>query len=137
MIKKGQEDYLRAMYELEEAGADQKEGIKKSEVACILDVSKSSVTQMMSKLYNDKMIKMDLYSRIFFTSKGRRLAEQITRKHRIIEVFLRDVLGYQSLKKINDEAHLLEHCFSDESIKRLNNYLGKPEKCPHGDVINH
>ena len=136
MIKKSQEDYLRAMYELRERQSDKDIGIKKAEVADMLKISKSSVTQMMKKLLKDGMIKMDLYSRIFFTKKGLVFAEQITCKHRIIEVFLRDILGYKSLEEINEEAHKLEHGFSDNAIKRLDNFLGNPKECPHGEVIS-
>ena len=135
MIKKRQEDYLRVMYEVYEQQVDKKIGIKKTEVANILKISKSGVTQMMDKLLKSGMIKINLYSRIFFTKKGFVLAEKITNKHRIIEVFLRDVLGYKSLDKICEEAHNLEHSFSDNSIKRLDDYLGNPKECPHGEVI--
>lgn len=136
MIKKSQENYLRAMYELSERQADKKAGIKKAQVAEMLQISKSSVTQMMKKLLERGLIKMDFYSRIFFTKKGLALAERVTRKHRIIEVFLRDVLGFESLEEINEEAKRLEYGFSDNVIMRLNNFLGNPKECPHGEVIS-
>jgi DtxR family Mn-dependent transcriptional regulator len=136
MIKKSQEDYLRAMYELRERQLDKIIGIKKTEIATVLNISKSGVTQMMNKLLDSGMINMDLYSRIFFTKKGLVSAEKITRKHRIVEVFLRNVLHYKSLKKICEEAHKLEHSFSDDSIKRLDDFLGNPKKCPHGEIIS-
>ena len=135
MVKKSQEDYLRIMYELREEQGNRRLGIKKSQVARVLDISRSGVTQMMDKIMLEGLIEMDLYSRIFFTKKGLALAEKITRKHRIIEVFLRDILGYKSLLKISEEAHKLEHCFSDQAIKRLDDYLGHPKECPHGDLI--
>jgi DtxR family Mn-dependent transcriptional regulator len=136
MTNKSQEDYLRTMYELYEQQQDKKIGIKKSEIANELKVSKSSVTQMMNNFLSRKMIKMDLYSRLFFTSKGLKFAQKITRKHRIIEVFLREALGYKCLKTITCEAHNLEHSFSDDAINRLDKFLGNPKKCPHGDVIS-
>jgi len=127
---------LRAMYEIYEQQPDKKEGIKKTDVANMLKISKSGVTQMMNKLLKNGLIEMDLYSRIFFTKKGIVLAKKITRKHRIIEVFLRDCLGLKSLEKINLEAHKLEHSFSGDIINRLDKFLGKPKKCPHGQEIN-
>lgn len=136
MTKKSYEDYLRAMYEIYEQLQNKQTGIKKSDIAEVLNISKSSVTQMMNKLLMDGMIKMDLYSKIFFTKKGLDLAKKTARKHRIIEVFLRDCLKIKSLEKINLEAHKLEHSFSDDVIDRLDKFLGKPKKCPHGDEIN-
>ena len=74
------------------------------------------------------------YGKIHFTKKGKNLAKNITFKHRVIEVFLHDMLQI-SKSKIHNEAHKLEHAFSNESITKLSELLGNPETDPHGKPI--
>lgn len=135
MFKISREDYLRTIYKLSEKSGGQAGGIKKSDVADLLKISKSSVTQMMDKLINEGLVRKGANLRIFFTKKGSNMAEKITRKHRVIEIFLRDFLGYKSLDDIHQEAHIMEHCFSDRSIEKLYALVKKPKFCPHGNSI--
>ena len=125
------EDYLRVMYELYEKN---KEDLKSVDVAKKLGVTKSSVSQMIKKFNNEKLILTEPYSDIRFTKKGINKAKHLMYTHRVIEVFLKDFLKYD-IKEIHDEAHRLEHAFSEESIQRIDKILNKPKKSPHGKTI--
>ncbi len=124
------EDYLRAMYHL----AEENQEIKSVDVASYLGVSKASVSEMLKSLDSLGFLEYRRYARIQLTKKGREAAQNLTARHRIIETFLRDMLKI-SERKIHDEAHNLEHAFSDESILRLNRLLGNPRLDPHGKPI--
>ena len=130
MFTANKEDYLRGLYILEE---DNRE-IKAIELANYLNVSKPSVSEMIQELNKEGFISYKKYSKIKFTTKGRRIAMKLTSKHRLIEIFLKNILHINS-KNIHDEAHRLEHAFSDESISKLRKLLGNPKKDPHGKPI--
>jgi len=123
------EDYLRAIFLVLETSSE----ARSIDVASELGVSKPSVSTMLRKLHKEGLIEAAPYQKIKLTAKGRRLAQKLTTRHRVIEVFLKDVLGYK--KDVHQEAHLLEHAFSDESIRRLKKYLHNPQYCPHGKRI--
>ena len=86
-----QEDYLRLMYKIYEKQGGR--GIRKVDLARELKISKPSVTYMMKKFFKKGIILSDAYSLVLFTSKGLKLAKEITHNYRVIEIFLRDVLG--------------------------------------------
>ena len=130
MFTANREDYLRGIYILEE----EKGEIKSSDLAGYLGVSKPSVSEMMKELDKEGLVSYRRYSKLKFTKKGRKAAEKITSKHRLIETFLKKMLGINS-GSIHEEAHRLEHAFSDESIIRLKKLLGNPKTDPHGKPI--
>ena len=130
MFTTSREDYLRGIYILEE----EKVQIKSIDLAHYLKVSKPSVSEMVMELRREGLISHKKYSKLQFTSKGRKVAEKLTQKHRLIELFLKNTLQIKS-KRIHQEAHRLEHAFSDESILKLKNLLGNPKKDPHGKPI--
>jgi len=130
MESASREDYLRAIYHLME----EKNEVKSVEVADYLEVSKPSVSEMLKTLNADGLIDYKRYSRVKFTKKGLNAAKGLTARHRIIESFLKDVLKI-SPKSIHDEAHRLEHAFSDESIERMRKLLNNPKTDPHGKPI--
>ena len=130
MQTESREDYLRALYVLDEADAR----IKSSEVASYLGVSKPSVSEMVKSLNREGLIHSSPYSKITFTPKGKKMAKRLTSKHRLIELFLKDMLHIKK-SKIHEEANRLEHAFSDESIKRLRKLLRDPKLDPHGKPI--
>ena len=130
MFTANREDYLRGLYILEE----EKDEIKSIDLANYLDVSKPSVSEMIRELRMDGLISHKKYSKLEFTAKGRRLAKKITSKHRLIEIFLKNMLKIKS-NNVHQEAHRLEHAFSDESIAKLRKILGNPKKDPHGKPI--
>jgi len=132
MYSASQGDYLRAIFNIYETKGKNK--MTSIEVVDSLGFSKAAVSNMLKKLNNQKLIKMAPYSSFSLTVKGRREAEKITYKHRVIEVFLADYLKIEK-EKVHQEAHLLEHAFSDEVVVRLSDFLGNPEFCPNGRRI--
>ncbi len=130
MFTRNREDYLRGLYILEE----EKGEIKSVDLANYLKVSKPSISEMMQNLDKDGLVEYRKYSELRFTPRGRRIAEKLTSKHRIIEMFLKKILNADS-KKIHEEAHRLEHAFSDESIEKIRRLLGNPKSDPHGKPI--
>jgi DtxR family Mn-dependent transcriptional regulator len=130
-MQKNREDYLRAMYVI----ADQSDGsVKSVDIAKYMNVSKPAVSEMLKKLKLEKYIRMEPYSKIVLTAKGYKEAQKLTFKHRVSELFLREVLQMDE-SEIHEEAHKLEHAFSDKVIKKLAEYMGAPSTCPHGNVI--
>jgi DtxR family Mn-dependent transcriptional regulator len=89
---------------------------------------------MAKELNKEGLISYKKYSKLKFTSKGRKIAQKLTSKHRLIELFLKKILKIQS-KKIHEEAHRLEHAFGDESIRSLRRLLHNPKTDPHGKPI--
>ena len=130
MFTANKEDYLRGLYILEE----EKGKIKSIDLAHYLNVSKPSVSEMVQELDKEGLISYKKYSKLRFTPRGRIIAKKLTSKHRLIEMFLKNVLKVKS-KKIHQEAHRLEHAFSDDSIAKLRKLLGNPKKDPHGKPI--
>ncbi|MEZ4103851.1 MAG: metal-dependent transcriptional regulator [Candidatus Paceibacterota bacterium] len=130
LISSTKEDYLRAIYLLQESGKST--GVTK--IADRLGLSKSSVSERIKELVKDELVIADPYTTVKLTEKGENLAMKLTYKHRLIEVFLSDVLK-MSKNKIHAEAEKLEHACSDEMIKRLAKFLGNPKNDPHGSRL--
>ena len=130
MFTANREDYLRGLYILEE----EKGKIKSIDLAHYLNVSKPSVSEMVHELQKEGFVLHRRYSKLQFTQKGRKIAQKLTSKHRLIESFLRNMLKI-SPKNVHHEAHRLEHAFSDESIFKMRKLLGNPKKDPHGKPI--
>ena len=130
MFTANREDYLRALYILDE----EKHELKSIDVANYLHVSKPSVSGMVKELNKEGLVSYKKYSKLKFTPKGRKIAEKLTLKHRLIELFLNKILRINA-KNIHQEAHRLEHAFSDESISKIRKLLGNPKKDPHGKPI--
>ena len=130
MFTANKEDYLRGLYILEE----EKGQIKSIDLAHYLNVSKPSVSEMVQELNKEGLVDYRKYSKLKFTPKGRKIAQKLTSKHRLIELFLKNVLKIDS-KNVHQEAHRLEHAFSDDSINKIKKLLGNPKKDPHGKPI--
>ena len=130
MFTSNREDYLRALYILGENESE----IKSIDIAKYLKVSKPSVTEMMQELSREGLVLYKKYSPIKLTEKGKRIAENLTSKHRLIEIFLKNTLKLDK-NNVHEEAHRLEHAFSDESISKLRRFLGNPKIDPHGKPI--
>jgi DtxR family Mn-dependent transcriptional regulator len=136
MDNASREDYLREIYRLCERGADRGGGIRKTDIAEAMGVSKSGVTQMTEKLREAGLVDAEAYAGISLTAEGFAEARRLTHSYRVIEVFLHDTLGFSDPERIRAEAHRLEHGFSDAVIRRLDRFLGNPKRCPHGGVIH-
>lgn len=133
MIVKTKEDYLRAIYHLEEE-QDNDPDVSSVDICNYLKISKSSVSEMLRKLTKRKLVNSELYGKVTLTKEGRSFAVGITRKHRIIEVFLSEVLKIKGAL-IHEESHRLEHAFSNESIDSIFKIIKNTKSCPHGKRI--
>ncbi|MFH1642244.1 MAG: metal-dependent transcriptional regulator [Nanoarchaeota archaeon] len=135
-LDSSKENYLRTMYGLYERLDHKEDGITSIRIAKELKITRASVSGMLKKLAVKKYIKFKPYSKIFFTVKGLKEAKRVMHNHRVIEVFLKKILNYD-LDKVHEEAHRLEHAFSEESIKRLDEFLNHPRRSPYGYDIPH
>jgi len=124
------------MYALYEKLDDKEKGIRSVDVAKELNITKPSVSGMLKKLAIHGYLKCKPYSNTFFTNKGLKEARRVMHNHRVIEVFLKRILKYD-LSNVHDEAHRLEHAFSEESINRLDEFLKHPTRSPYGYIIPH
>lgn len=132
MPKQNQEDYLRAIYYLREKTGRQE--TNSVDIANSLNISKAAVSKMLKKLAARGVVRMRPYSSICLTKKGFKTAANLTYKHRMIEVFLVNILKVKK-KDIHQEAHNLEHAFSDRVVKKLARFLNYPKICPSGKII--
>lgn len=124
------EDYLRAIYIL---GQSIKE-VGVTQIALKLKLSKSTVSERLKELVRDGLVVADPYAAVSLTKKGLDIGTKLTYKHRVIEVFLYQVLKMKK-ELIHAEAERLEHACSDEVIKRLAKFLHNPKSDPHGSAI--
>jgi len=125
------EDYLKAIYSISN---ESQSAVTTSEVAERLDVSKAATSEMVQKLSGLGYLNHERYRGVTLTEEGRKAALNIIRRHRIWELFLKDVLGL-SWSEVHDEAELLEHSTSEFLIEKLDAYLGYPSFDPHGEPI--
>ena len=130
MESANKEDYLRGIYHLMEDDTN----VKSVDLADYLNITKPSVSEMLQQLNREGLVEYKKYSKLKFTSKGKKIAQKLTFKHRIIESFLKNMLRINS-EGIHEEAHRLEHAFSDEAIEKLRRLLGNPKEDPHGKPI--
>jgi DtxR family Mn-dependent transcriptional regulator len=122
-------DYLKAIWEV--AGS---EAASTKEVADKLSIAPPSVTNMFTRLREMGLVEYERYHGASLTQAGRTEALRLVRRHRLIETFLMQHLGY-SWQDVHDEAERLEHSVSDEFTDRLAQLLGHPDRDPHGDLI--
>jgi DtxR family transcriptional regulator, Mn-dependent transcriptional regulator len=124
------EDYLKAIYQLSEAGGL----VSTSAIADRLGIAAGSVTGMLKRLAEAGLVDHTRYYGASLTDEGAENAVRTIRRHRILELFLVDVLGY-TWDSVHDEAERLEHAVSDEMIDRMAAVLGGPTADPHGAPI--
>ena len=122
-------DYLKAIWELSREGS-----ASTKDVADRLSISAASVSNMFVRLQEMGLADYERYRGASLTEAGRVEALRLLRRHRLIETFLLEYLGY-SWGDVHEEAESLEHAVSDEFTERLAEFLGYPEHDPHGDPI--
>ena len=127
---RAQQDYLKALYLL---GGDERP-VPTSELAQRLGISSPSVSEMVTRLSAQGLVEHDRYRGQQLTREGRKVALELVRHHRLLEMFLVQVLGY-SWDEVHDEAERLEHVISERMEQRIFELLGRPELDPHGHVI--
>lgn len=135
MRKKTTEDYLLSIYLVYERLSDKAEGVKASEIARLLGISKPSVSEAVEKLKEMKLVKAKPYGNIFFTQKGLREVRRLVHARRVVEVFLSEFLGLKG-NELLEETHKMEHALSEKTIRKLDDLVGHPRLCPHGKKIH-
>jgi DtxR family transcriptional regulator, Mn-dependent transcriptional regulator len=127
-----EENYIKAIYSL--SGGPGDEGVSTNELSEHLNNKAASITDMLKRLAEKKLIHYRKYQGVMLTAAGKKIAIDIVRKHRLWEVFLLDKLHF-SWDEVHDIAEQLEHVRSEELVNRLAEYLGNPRVDPHGDPI--
>ena len=130
MLSRSIEDYIKAVYALE---VEEQRAITK-QLAERLGVRMASVTGMVKHLAAEGYVRHTPYHGVQLTERGRRVALEIIRRHRLIELFLSRTLGL-SWDELHSDAEALEHVVSDRLIERIYEHLGCPEFDPHGSPI--
>jgi DtxR family Mn-dependent transcriptional regulator len=129
-LSESQEDYLKKIYVLSEVMPQ----VSTQSLADHLKVKPASVTGMLKKLSELALVEYERYKGVQLTLAGERIALEILRHHRLIEMYLSEVLGY-SWDEIHDEAERLEHHISEKFEAKIAEKLGHPTHDPHGDPI--
>ena len=124
------QDYLRAVYLLGEQG----ERVAVTALAKRLHVSPASASAMVKKLAALELAEHAPYRGVTLTPAGERVALEVIRHHRLLELYLAETLGVH-VDAVHDEADRLEHVLSDELEERIDRALGFPTHDPHGDPI--
>jgi DtxR family transcriptional regulator, Mn-dependent transcriptional regulator len=127
---RAQQDYLKALYQLH--GAERP--VPTRDLAQRLGISSPSVSEMVTRLSAQGLVEHDRYRGQQLTREGRKVALELVRHHRLLEMFLVQVLGY-SWDEVHDEAERLEHVISERMEQRIFELLGRPELDPHGHAI--
>jgi DtxR family Mn-dependent transcriptional regulator len=102
-----------------------------SRVAEMLGVSRASAGEMLKRLEGEGLIERGEHKEALLTAKGRKRAERVVRKHRIIERLLTDFMGYTPAEA-HVQADLLGDTFTEDMVERIEERLGRPDRCPHG-----
>ena len=134
MLSPAVEDYLKAIFVLQNDQEDEKAAVSTSSLAERMDVSAASVTNMLKRLDSLNLATYASYKGVRLTEAGMTIALEIIRHHRLLETYLREVMGYD-WEQMHAEAEHLEHHISEDFEDRLDQMLGYPTHDPHGDPI--
>jgi DtxR family transcriptional regulator, Mn-dependent transcriptional regulator len=129
VVSESAQDYLKAIWKLERSG-----GMSTSALAESLGVAPASATAMLKKLATLGLVVHERYRGATLTPAGERMALEVVRHHRLLELYLMEALGL-SWDQVHEEAEKLEHHLSDELEARIDQALGFPTRDPHGDPI--
>lgn len=124
------EDYLKAIYDIEREGS----AAATNDIAQRLQIAPASVSGMVRRLAEQGLLEHERYRGVRLTDAGRRAALGTIRRHRVIEAYLVQALGY-AWDRVHDEAERLEHAASDDLIDRMAKAIGEPVTDPHGAPI--
>ncbi|MDX1476282.1 MAG: metal-dependent transcriptional regulator [Saprospiraceae bacterium] len=131
MTTRAEENYLKAILKIAER---EKHAVTTNAISREIQTTAASVTDMLKRLAEKELVDYEKYRGVSLTERGRRLAIQLVRKHRLWEVFLVEHLEF-GWDEVHDLAEELEHIGSATLINRLDDYLGNPKFDPHGDPI--
>ncbi|MGB2952270.1 MAG: metal-dependent transcriptional regulator [Gaiellaceae bacterium] len=125
------QDYLKEIYKLQ---SDDDGRVSVTSLAAAQSVSPASASAMVKKLAALDLVEHEPYQGVHLTSAGERVAVEVIRHHRLIELYLAETLGLH-VDAVHDEADRLEHVLSEELEARIDRALGFPTHDPHGDPI--
>lgn len=125
------EDILKLVWSAEEAGCD---GVKPKDIGEHMGVVPSTTTENVQRLVRQGLVTHEPYGRVRLTEQGRGVALGMVRRHRLLETYLHEALGF-SWDEVHEEAEILEHAVSERLLNRLDKVLGYPTRDPHGDPI--
>lgn len=129
-VSHAMEDYLKAVYRLRETDKQ----VTTQRLADELGVTGPSVTNMVKRLHELRLLSHTRYHGVDLTPAGEKIALEVIRHHRLLELYLAETLGYP-WDEVHAEAERLEHHVSDELEARMDSALGHPTTDPHGDPI--
>jgi DtxR family Mn-dependent transcriptional regulator len=130
MLSETVQDYLKAIYKLQERHGV----VSTSALAEEMHVTAASATGMMKKLAGIKLVRHSPYQGVVLSKAGQKMALEIIRHHRLLELYLAEALGF-SWDKVHEEAERMEHFISEEFEEKIFEALGRPTRDPHGDPI--
>ncbi|MDY6871066.1 MAG: manganese-binding transcriptional regulator MntR [Actinomycetota bacterium] len=125
------QDYLKTIWTAQEWSHEK---VSTKLLAERIGVSASTASESIRKLADQGLVNHEKYGAVTLTDAGRLAALQMVRRHRLLETFLVNELGY-SWDEVHDEAEVLEHAVSDLMLTRIDAKLGQPTRDPHGDPI--
>ena len=130
VLSEANQNYLKLIYHLQ----NNHSRVLPKDISEQMKVSFASVTSMLKKLAEKDLIEYTPYKKIALTPAGEKLALEMVRHHRLIELFLSKVLGYR-IDQVHEEAERLEHSLSEDLERRIDDFLGYPDIDPHGSPI--
>ena len=128
------ENYLKAIHNGQSTLPKGQRLLPMGHVASALSVTPGTATTMVKALPESGLVEYEPYSGVRLTKAGDKLAALVLRRHRLVELFLVQVMG-MSWDEVHDDAEQLEHVVSDRLIERIDAMLGRPTHDPHGDPI--
>ena len=128
------ENYLKAIHQGQSALGPAQRLVPMGHVASALGVTPGTATTMVKALAESGLAEYEPYSGVRLSASGEKLAGLVLRRHRLVELFLVQVLG-MSWADVHDDAEQLEHAVSERLIDRIDEMLGRPTHDPHGDPI--
>lgn len=128
------ENYLKAIYMGEAQLPPGQRLMPMGQLAAALGVAPGTATTMVKTLAESGLAAYEPYSGVRLTEAGEKLAARVLRRHRLIELFLVQVMGMR-WDEVHDDAEQLEHVVSDRLVERIDDMLGRPDTDPHGDPI--
>ena len=127
------ENYLKHLY-LQQPPEAEGGLVPTGRLAAALNVTPGTATTMVKALAESGLVEHEPHGGARLTSRGRRLALHVLRRHRLLELFLVEILGLD-WSEVHEEAEVLEHALSDKVLDRIDSLLGHPTVDPHGDPI--
>jgi DtxR family Mn-dependent transcriptional regulator len=128
------ENYLKAIDQGQSQLTEGARLVPMGQVAAALNVTPGTATTMVKALAESGLAEYEPYSGVRLTAAGEKLAKLVLRRHRLVELFLVQVMGMR-WDEVHDEAEQLEHVVSERLIERIDEMLGRPTHDPHGDPI--